>query len=151
MNLWLRLVVCPLTDYSSLSVLSFVPSVVSLFSLRPRLLSPSLATFCPVSGPAFVCTAFLSKCIEMQPSAGSTIWFCSCFTVALCSRVLGFLVLLQWAWCLLWFILPGLLGGVTLLFKWPCLVLFYILLTTGNTQEYNFYSSEQACWSLVLG
>ena len=26
----------------------------------------------------------------MQPSAGSTIWFCSCFTVALCSRFLGF-------------------------------------------------------------
>ena len=26
----------------------------------------------------------------MQPFAGSTIWFCSCFTVALCSRFLGF-------------------------------------------------------------
>ena len=26
----------------------------------------------------------------MHPSAGSTIWFCSCFTVALCSRFLGF-------------------------------------------------------------
>ena len=36
------------------------------------------------------------------------------------------------------FILLGLLDGVTLLFQWSCLVLFYILL---NTQEYNSYSS----------
>ena len=44
---------------------------------------PPCWVYCPVSYPALVCTAFLSKCCPL-------IWVCSCFTVALCSTFLGF-------------------------------------------------------------
>ena len=55
----------------------------------PRAPAPVLRVLSSCLWPYFGSGSYCLSC-EMQPSAGSTIWLFSCFTVALCSRFLGF-------------------------------------------------------------